>query len=125
MIIGNEAVDYPFVTHPDVLCTLFQEAYERFRPQLKPGGILIIEADLVTPHADDDGAIRLPATQISAELGSKLAANMVVLGYLVAATGVVGRTSMEDAIRATVAPQHLDLDLRALDAGFERAERDK
>jgi len=125
VIIADTPVDYPFVIHPDILCALFQEAYERFRPQLKPDGLLIIEADLVTPHADDTDVVRLPATRIAKELGSKLAANIVLLGYLLGATGVVSRKSMEDAIRATVAKQHLDLDLRALEAGIEMADADK
>lgn len=124
VIIGDTPVDYPFVTRPDILAVLFQEAYERFRPKLATDGLLIVDADLVSPHADDTGAIRLPATAISKTLGSKLAANIVLLGYLIGASGVVSREAMEQTIRASVGKQHLDLDLQALDAGFSRAERD-
>ncbi|MDH3645901.1 MAG: 2-oxoacid:acceptor oxidoreductase family protein [Gammaproteobacteria bacterium] len=124
VIIGEKAIAYPFVTHPDILAVLFPEAYEKFRPDLKPGGVLIVEADLVNPSAEDADAVRLPATEIAKELGSRLATNIVLLGYLVGATGVVSREAMQDAIRATVNKRHLDLDMRALDAGFELADRD-
>jgi 2-oxoglutarate ferredoxin oxidoreductase subunit gamma len=61
--------------------------------------------------------------RIAEELGSKLAANIVLLGYLVESTGVVSLEAMEEAIRNTVNPRHLDLDLRALDAGCKQAAR--
>ncbi|MBT8136774.1 MAG: 2-oxoacid:acceptor oxidoreductase family protein [Gammaproteobacteria bacterium] len=119
VIISAGPVDYPFVIQPDILCVLFQEAYERFRPKLKPGGLLIVDADLVSLHADDAAAVRLPATRKSAELGTKLAANIVLLGCLIAITNVVSRRAMEEAIRAKVSSKHLQLDLQALQAGFE------
>ena len=125
VIIGEQPVAYPFVTHPDILAVLFQEAYERFRPALKPDGVLIVDADLVTLHDDDSEAIRLPAVRVATELGNKLVSNIVLLGYLAGATGAVSREGLEQALRASVAKQHLDIDLAALDAGFARAAQDQ
>lgn len=125
VIIGERPVAYPFVTHPDILAVLFQEAYERFRPALKPGGVLIVDADLIALHDDDTEAIRLPAVRIATELGNKLVSNIVLLGYLAGATGAVSREGLEQALRATVAEQHLDIDLAALEAGFARATRER
>jgi len=122
VIISDSPVDYPFVTDADVLAVLFQEAYTRFRPQLKPGGTLIIDTGLVQPSADDKNVCGLPATKIADELGSRLATNVVILGYLVGKTGVVSRESLEEAIRATVKKQVVDLDLRALDVGIGIAQ---
>ena len=125
VIIGEQPVAYPFVTHPDILAVLFQEAYERFRPALKPDGVLIVDADLVTLHDDDNDAIRLPAVRVATELGNKLVSNIVLLGYLAGATGAVSREGLEQALRAAVAKQHLDIDLAALEAGFARATQDQ
>lgn len=125
VVISDEPVAYPFVTQPDVLAVLFPEAYEKFRPDLKPGGILIVEADLVKLHAGDEWAVQLPATRIANEIGSKVVMNIVLLGYLVAATGVVSRDGIEQAIRETVNPDFLELDMRALHAGFELADADR
>lgn len=122
VIIGDRPIAYPFVTEPDILAVLFQEAYEKFRPQLKPAGLLVMETQLVNPHADDGGAIRIPAVEIAADLGNKLAANIVLLAYLVARSGVVSRNALVEALRETVRPAHLDLDLAALDAGFALAD---
>lgn len=122
VIISDSPVDYPFVTDADVLAVLFQEAYTRFRSRLKPGGTLIIDTGLVQPSSDDDNVCGLPATKIADELGSRLATNVVILGYLVGKTGVVSRASVEEAIRTTVKKQIVDLDLRALDAGISVAQ---
>src|SRR5437868_2537778 len=47
VILSSEPILYPYVTQPDVLVVLSQEAYRRFAPELKHGGILITEQDLV------------------------------------------------------------------------------
>lgn len=53
VIISDTPVDYPLVTEPDVLMCLFQEAYMCYRKGLKPGGLLILESDLVKPTEGD------------------------------------------------------------------------
>lgn len=124
VVISDHPVDYPFVTAADVLAVLFHEAYVRYRPILRPGGTLIFDSALVQPSADDRDACGIPASRIAEDLGSRMAANVVILGYLVGLTGVVSRDSLEDAIRTTVREQHVDLDLRALDKGFRLARND-
>ena len=123
LIISDEPIAYPFVRSPDILVVLFQEAYEKFRSELSPQGLLIVEEDLVGLQDDDAGATRLPAVRIAAELGNKLAANIVLLGFLVGATELVSRDAIEEAIRKRVRQQHLELDLKALDAGIDVARR--
>ena len=124
VVISDGPVDYPFVTEADVLAVFFQEAYTRFRSRLRPGGTLIVDSGLVKPLGDDEEVSGLPATQIAEDLGSRLVANVVILGYLVGKTGVVSRESVEQAIRTTVKKGVVDLDLRAFDVGMTRAQSD-
>lgn len=124
VIISDRPVDYPFVTEADVLAVFFQEAYTRFRSRLKAGGTLIVDTGLVQPFQDDENWYGLPATKIAEDLGSRLVTNVVMLGYLVGKTGVVSRHSVEEAIRNTVKPHVVDLDLKALDAGISLAQSD-
>ena len=122
IIISDTPIAYPFVTRPNMLIVLFQEAYEKFRPELETDGLLLVEASLVNPNADDVVAVRVPAIETAADLGNKLAANIVLLGYLIGATAVVSSNAMEEAIRATVNERHLELDMRAYRAGVDLAE---
>jgi 2-oxoglutarate ferredoxin oxidoreductase subunit gamma len=124
VIISDKPVDYPFVIEADVLAVLFQEAYAKFRPTLRTGGTLIIDTGLVTPSEDDKKVFGIPATKIAEDLGTRLATNVVVLGYLVGKTNVVSRESLEEAIRATLKPKIVELNLKALDAGISLAQSD-
>ncbi|MDJ0794118.1 MAG: 2-oxoacid:acceptor oxidoreductase family protein [Woeseiaceae bacterium] len=122
VVISDDAVDYPFVTEADALAVLFQDAYTKFRPQMRPGGTLIVDADLVRLSDEETNAIVIPAIKIAEGLGSKIVANIVMLGCLVGSTGIVSRESVEEAIRSTVKEHVLDLDLKALDAGIKFAQ---
>lgn len=122
VIISDAPVDYPFVTQADVLAVLFQEAYTRFRPMRKPGGLLILDTVFVQPFDDEESYCGIPATKIAEDLGSRLVTNIVILGYLLGKTNVVSRESVEEAIRASVKKQFVDLDLRALDTGISLAQ---
>ena len=47
LILSDSPVLYPYVTRPDIMVVMSQEAYNRFAPELKPEGMLIVEEDLV------------------------------------------------------------------------------
>jgi 2-oxoglutarate ferredoxin oxidoreductase subunit gamma len=124
VIISNEPLDYPYVTKADILAVLFQEAYVRFRDRIAPDGLLLIDTGLVQPYEDEKNVCGLPATQIAKDLGNRMVANIVMLGYLIEKTGVISRESLEQAIRTSMKPQHIDIDLKALDAGISQARGD-
>ena len=125
VVISSDPVDYPLVTAPDILVALFQEAYVRFRPLLKDGGMLIVEDDLVHPDANEKELYGIPASRMAEALGRRIVANVVVLGYLVGKTGVVSRDAAVKAIESTVKPKTFQLNLEAFTAGFERARGDR
>jgi 2-oxoglutarate ferredoxin oxidoreductase subunit gamma len=58
VILSDEPVTYPYITQPDILVVMSQEAFTRFSPELKDGGLLIVEQDLVRV-----GPLRAPASQ--------------------------------------------------------------
>src|SRR5215472_3826700 len=47
LILSDKPVLYPYVTRPDILVVMSQEAYGKFSPELKENGTLLIERDLV------------------------------------------------------------------------------
>jgi 2-oxoglutarate ferredoxin oxidoreductase subunit gamma len=121
VVISDHRVNYPFVAEADILAVFFQEAYAMFRSKLRPGGMLLIDKDLVDPADDQSDVHAIAATRIAEELGTKMAANVVMLGYIVGLTGIVSRESVEEAIRVTVKPKIVELNLEAFDAGMRLA----
>ena len=122
VVISEDAVDYPFVIQADVLAALFPEAYTKFRPILKEGGTLIVDSALVKVSEEDEAsAIMVPATKIADEVGNRLTRNVVILGCLVGATGVVSREAMVQAIHKQMKEKIVEVNIKALDAGIEFA----
>lgn len=125
VIVSDNPIDYPFVTAADVLAVFFQEAYVRYRGEIQPAASVIIDTSLVQPSEDDSLVVGLPATTLAEELGSRIACNVVMLGYLIGATNVVSRDAAEQVIRSTMKPSVVELNLQALDIGIERAQGDQ
>lgn len=123
LVISDEAVDYPMVTRPNFLVAMFQEAYERYRPDMAGGGLLVIDSGLVKPWPEEGEHRTVPATRLAEELGKKIVANVVMVGYFTAVSGLVQREAVEAAIRSSLAPRLIELNLRAFDLGYTYALR--
>src|SRR3974377_1636539 len=81
VVLSDQPILYPYVTQPDVLVVMSQEAYQRFAPELKPGGILITEQELVRVDRIQPGnrVYGVPATRLAEELGRKVVLNIVMV----------------------------------------------
>jgi 2-oxoglutarate ferredoxin oxidoreductase subunit gamma len=123
VVIAAGEIDHPEVLQPDVVVTLSQEAFRKFASSLKPGGLLIVDADKVD-STSAPGAIRLPITKMAFETtGRIITANTVALGVLVGMTGVVSREALEKAIIARAPRGTEEMNHKALEAGFAAAEK--
>jgi len=121
VVIADEPIVYPRVTHPDIMIAMSEEAMKKYGPGMWPGGLLIIDGDLVkNVNRDDVRLVTVPASNLATqELGRTIVANLVMLGVLVAKTGIVSREGMEAAIRDNVPPKTIDLNLKAFRRGLE------
>lgn len=121
VILSTEPILYPYVTQPDVLVVMSQEAFTRFVPQLKPGGILIAEQDLVQIDRLPAGSrvYGVPATRLAEELGRKVVLNIVIVGFFGAVTNVCDPDALRKAVAASVPPPMETLNLQAFDRGFD------
>ncbi len=120
--IADEEIGYPYVKHPDILVLMSQDAYAQFIPQLKPGGLVLYEEELVT--MDDrlpKGAkvVGIPATRFAEELGRRLVLNIVMVGFFAGATGLLSWEAVEKAVRSSVPKGTEDLNLKALKKGYD------
>ncbi|HER20461.1 MAG TPA: pyruvate ferredoxin oxidoreductase, partial [Chromatiales bacterium] len=120
LVVADELIDYPFVQRPDILVALSQEGYTRYRGTARNGAAILIDEDLVAP-AEGDEPYRIPATRLAEELGRRVVANVVMLGYFTAVTGLISREAVEQAIASSVKPKTVPLNLQAFSAGYTHA----
>src|SRR5512147_971255 len=125
VILSTEPILYPYVTQPDILVVMSQEAYTRFTPQLKPGGILITEQELVRVDKYPSGvrAYGVPATRLAEELGRKVVLNIVMVGFFGAVTKLADADALRQAVADSVPEAMRKLNLEAFDKGFQYGEQ--
>ena len=105
----------------DTLVAMSQPALDKYLPDLKEGGILIYDSDLVKPGNGAFLAFGLPATDIAHKtFGRDVVANVILLGSLAGLTGVVSADSLRQAISESIRPETVEMNLRAFQEGFKR-----
>jgi 2-oxoglutarate ferredoxin oxidoreductase subunit gamma len=121
VILGSEPITDPQVRRPDILLALAEDAIIRHLSKVKPGGLVVVDSDLVrNVKAGDYELLSLPATSLAEkEMGNIVVANLILLGGLIKKTGILSIGAMEKAIAANVPPKAKDLNLNAFRRGLE------
>lgn len=123
VIISDTIIDYPKVTKCDALLAMTQEACNKYSDDLKEGGVLLYDSDLVTKLPEGNYK-RVGFNIINTakdEVGREIVANIVALGAMVALTGQVSRENAEKAVLSSVPEAFLELNKKAFSTGFEKA----
>jgi 2-oxoglutarate ferredoxin oxidoreductase subunit gamma len=121
LVISDDRVLYPYIVAPEVLVCMSREAYEKYEPDLRDGGTLIVDEDLVKPEKTrtDVKTYSIPATRIAEELGNKIVMNLVMLGFFTAITEIVSPEAMKKALPGLVPGRYLELNEEAFDRGYK------
>ncbi len=121
LLISGDPILYPYVTQPDIMVVMSQEAYSRFVPELKEGGTLIVEQDLVrvTDLPRQTKVYSCPATRLAEELGKRMVLNSVMVGFFTAVTKLLGADSVRQAVADSVPSNFRELNLKAFEKGYE------
>lgn len=121
VIVSDQPITYHYVNNPDVLVVTSQEAYIKYSPEVRPGGIIIFEEELVRVAVSRDGSrvYGIPAMRLAEEIGSRKVLNIIMLGFFAAIAGVVQRESLRTAVEHSVPTSFRELNLKAYDRGYE------
>jgi 2-oxoglutarate ferredoxin oxidoreductase subunit gamma len=121
VIVSDDRVLYPYVTKPEILMVMSQEAFIKFLPETTDNATVIVEQDLVKPEGLKPGMklFSIPATRLAEELGRKMILNIVMVGFFTSVTGLVDYEAVKEAVKASV-PQGTEMmNLKALDRGYQ------
>lgn len=118
VILSREAIDFPFVTRPDILLALCQEGYDRFARDTAmlvffDSGRVKPEPSIKTEH------FSIPAEEMAhKELGKKVVANLITLAACCAKTGIVSKESLIKAMEEVTEESNRPINLKALEWGW-------
>ncbi len=123
VVISDKPVGSPVIRSPRAVLAMNLPSLEKFEPDIREGGLLLINSSLINRGAerDDLTVVEIPANEVASELGNPRGANMVALGAYLGATDAVPIDSVIEVIRETFAakPAVIDVNIEALRKGYE------
>ncbi len=124
VVVSDDRVLYPYIVSPEILVSMSQEAFEKYVPELGKNGMLIIDKDLVNLKdlREDIRLYAVPSTRFAEELGNRIFANLVMLGFFTAVTKIVSADAMKKALPGLVPERFLALNIKAFDKGYNYGE---
>ena len=124
VIVSKDTIGSPLADQMDILIAMSQSALNRYLPRLKERGTLIFDPEFATPpERSDITVIDVPATETAGKLGVKLAANMVMLGFLQHVTELFTEIDMLETIRENVPVKFVDVNIKAAQQGIAFAKK--
>ncbi|AEM39131.1 pyruvate/ketoisovalerate oxidoreductase, gamma subunit [Pyrolobus fumarii 1A] len=119
MRLSEQPIDFPLFKEADVTVFLAPKTVPRYAHLVKPGSIVIVNSDAVKTLPDLNAKVySIPASSTAIRLGNLRAANMVVLGALVAVVPLVDPNKVADAI-AKRYPKFAELNTKAFWEGYK------
>jgi 2-oxoglutarate ferredoxin oxidoreductase subunit gamma len=119
VVVSDRPVDYPLIAKPDVVVIMSQEAYATYGHDIKPGGVLLVDQDLVEHESRSDVQVaEVPATRIAESLGRRIVANVVMLGALAATWPAISQDALRESVLSAVPPHTRELNQRAFEEGY-------
>jgi 2-oxoisovalerate ferredoxin oxidoreductase beta subunit len=117
--LANHAIDSPLVSRPNVLLALNEPSLRKFLPAVEEGGIVLYNGSEIPGDCvrRDVRMVVLPFTLLADELGATKVGNVVMLGALLEATGMLEQDRVVGALKRLVNARYFELDLAALARG--------
>ena len=121
VIISDSTIDYPKVIQPNVLVCLTQEAYNKFYPIIRPGGLLISDTRYVKTQKKVDAQQKeMPMYEnVMDKIGKPIVFNIHMLGAVIAIVDLISPESILKVLQNRIPQDFLELNRRALELGME------
>ncbi len=119
VIIDDKKIQYPYVRRPDILVCMSQTGYDKYAGLIQDTTMLITDQDLVNPTGFDREYFSIPCTRLAEQMGRKMIANIVMLGFFAAVTKAVSRAAAEEAVTDSVPKGTEKMNLDAFQKGWD------
>ena len=124
IIISDSAVGSPIVSNPDILIAMNLPSLDKYENATKKGGQIFIDSSLIDRKVerDDVETYYIPATKMASDEGLTGLANMIMIGHMIAKSGIIPEENIEKAMQKVVpaTKQNMfDLNMKAVKLGIE------
>jgi Pyruvate/2-oxoacid:ferredoxin oxidoreductase gamma subunit len=113
----------PVVSHAWSAIAMHDEYWAPIEPKLRADGLVLVnDATFTTEITAPVTVLRVPATNVAADLGTQLGGSMVMLAAYAATTGIVERDALVEGMRESIPPyrtQHIEANERSIAAGWD------
>jgi len=123
VVVSDEPINFPKVIQPNVLVCLTQEAYNKFIPILRPGGLLLTDPRYVKPERKVDARQREldMYRTVMERIGKPIVFNICMLGAVIQLTGLLRPEAVLKRLEQRLPAAFLDMNRQALEIGTELA----
>jgi len=124
VIIDIDTIEYPKVTAPIVLLCMNQVSFNKYLLKVNPECTIIVDSTFVSgPFSEDYKVQAFPITQMAKEiLKREVVANMIALGVINAAAGLVNQDIFRESIFKLAPKGSGELNQQAFDLGYRLFE---
>ncbi len=119
VVIADKIIHYPYIRKCDFLICMSQAGYEKYIEALKPDGVLLVESDLVRPRGKEVDFFAIPATRMAEELGRKMMANIIMLGFFTAVTSLISIKAFRETLVKSVPKGTEEKNMLAFNKGVD------
>jgi len=126
VLVSSREIDDLRVTEPDILLVMSQAAADTFIPRVKKGGVILLDSTYVKDIPETEARIfAFPFTEEARSLGREAIANVIALGATASISPVISKRSLENTLRKAFDSPARELNLQALDRGYELGGKQK
>ena len=127
IIISDSAVGSPIVSKPDILIAMNLPSLDKYENETKAGGQIFVDSSLIDRKVEraDVETYYIPATKMASDEGLTGLANMIMIGHMIAKSGIIPEENIEKAMQKVVPPTKqnmFDLNMKAVQLGYNYAE---
>ena len=130
VVLSDEPIGNPIVeSDADVGVAMSESIYQSALEGMKPGGTLFVNSSMVEKQLTrpEVKQIRLPVSEMAQEMGNTRVANIIMLGMVIKATGMLSAKSVTAALEDSMGKKKaalLEVNITALNKGIEAADKE-
>lgn len=121
VVVSDRLIGSPIIRNPMHLIAMNRPSLEKFAPQVKPGGVILINSSLIAigSNRHDVDEVRVPVNDIAVKIGSVRSANIIALAAFVARSKLVGLDTLRACVKTEFANKKklIPLNMTAVDEG--------